>query len=176
MSQIRIDCDNRRHWGRMRIANTIRILGLGLQHVRAYSTRNGYHFYLNVDRTLTGPELVCIQALMGSDHKREALNFLRVHSGEYPGHDRSWNILFAEKWENGQRISSEHPDPEKAADIWMDYIEYLDTGDEDADGSVREAASAMEQDVKALSGELEARNWKFYHESMKEEGGGKDGN
>ena len=42
-----------------------------------------WHFEITLENTLTKMEIVALQAIMGSDHRREAMNFLRARSTQY---------------------------------------------------------------------------------------------
>jgi hypothetical protein len=57
-----------------------------------YKTVHGFHVYIWIMNTVSDTYLPFIQALMGSDWKRELLNFERILKAE-----SDWNVLFQEK-------------------------------------------------------------------------------
>lgn len=69
--------------------------------VRYDRTRRGFHVVIWLSESLTRAELVALQACLGSDARREALNLMRVRSMRVygcPPRDRArWNLLFEEK-------------------------------------------------------------------------------
>ena len=65
---------------------------IGFSKVSVYETNKGFHFYLDLEYSLHEWEILLIQALLGSDFKRETLNYFRVRNDE-----RHWNVLFKEK-------------------------------------------------------------------------------
>lgn len=66
-------------------------------------TRKGWHIIIVFDRELLPPEIIALQAILGSDLKREALNMTRwlgVRSkyNKLPKFwQNRWNLLFKEK-------------------------------------------------------------------------------
>ena len=73
-----------------------RICGFGVDSIEVERSASGLgrHFIIHVDCDLSPMETVCLQALMGSDLKRETLNFARVRSGVQ---DDRWNLLYDKK-------------------------------------------------------------------------------
>jgi hypothetical protein len=94
--EIKLDIDERRK-GVRRIRKVIELLGLKVKYWETYRTNGGWHHYIGVENRLSDLELCLIQALMGSDFKRECFNFLRIRSGKFAG--QSWNVLFKRKYE-----------------------------------------------------------------------------
>lgn len=59
--------------------------GLAIEVVKVSRSRNGNkHAYLKAGRSLTDLERVALQAILGSDRKREAMGFLRILNGIAP--------------------------------------------------------------------------------------------
>lgn len=71
-----------------RIYSIVDLLGLSVENYVIHESNSGYHIRITVLDELSDLELVIIQLLMGSDPKREALNYLRVRDNE-----PNWNIL-----------------------------------------------------------------------------------
>ncbi|RLF40497.1 MAG: hypothetical protein DRN12_05295 [Thermoplasmata archaeon] len=94
--ELRLDVDGKQK-GSKRIKKVIELLGLKVRYWEIYKTNNGWHHYIGVDNKLTDLEVVLVQALMGSDFKRECFNYLRVKSGKFSYDD--WNVLFKRKYE-----------------------------------------------------------------------------
>lgn len=77
-------------------------------HVFEYDlrkTKRGWHYRIYLKEHLHDMDIVCLQAIMNSDYKRECFNFNRVKKG-YP---KNWNVLFNEKIEfiSGKVLSRE---------------------------------------------------------------------
>lgn len=64
-------------------------LGLGLRLEETAETNRGYHLYFRTSVALTGIEVVALQAMLGSDWKREVFNY-RHNKNKV----RKWNVLF----------------------------------------------------------------------------------
>jgi hypothetical protein len=79
----------------------LRTIGLRPVWVRTDRTRRGWHVRIRLTRRLLPAETVALQALLGSDDRRECLNLMRVMSlaRQDPGpyFRRRWNLLFKEK-------------------------------------------------------------------------------
>lgn len=86
------------------LKNVSEILKLTYTKVQVFETKHGYHIYLHmkIPKQICDLYLPCIQSLMGSDYKREALNFTRVLAGE-----QNWNVLFKEKHKGRKIVSKE---------------------------------------------------------------------
>jgi hypothetical protein len=80
---------------------TSRILGLRPIFIRFDRTRRGWHIVIRLERRkgknggFTPLEKVALQAVFGSDVRRESLNLMRVLHGN--GKDKRWNILYSRK-------------------------------------------------------------------------------
>ena len=80
---------------------TLRTCQLRPQHVEYRRTRKGWHVVIRVRHALEPAEQVAVQAVLGSDRRREGLNLMRVLCMRRMGADRfwriRWNLLFARK-------------------------------------------------------------------------------
>ena len=76
-----------------------RALNLTVQLARWDRTANGWHVLIWVKEELEPTEIVALQAILGSDPRREAFNLMRVRSLEdVPEWWRGkWNVLFERK-------------------------------------------------------------------------------
>lgn len=97
MKTIKLDIDNKNLSIQQinRICNTKSMLGLDITDIRMTKTKNGFHIEMDLLNPINDFELVCIQALMNSDYKREIYNLLRVHSKRFK--KQKWNVLFIKK-------------------------------------------------------------------------------
>jgi hypothetical protein len=74
------------------------ILHIKPKLLRIDRTARGYHAIIIWDAELKPAEIVAIQAILGSDYKRELLNLARVRAvAEGPLADEFWNILYSHK-------------------------------------------------------------------------------
>jgi hypothetical protein len=71
----------------------LKYLGLRVVKVLVHDTVNGFHVRLVCDTQIDDIKTVLIQALLGSDYRRELCNLLKIERGS-----QHWNILFKEKW------------------------------------------------------------------------------
>lgn len=115
MIEIKLDFDEKltkRQWskhayfmGKVFARLNIKPLSVGVSN-----TRKGYHIRITINpkRDLSSTDLVCIQAILGSDQLREANNLVRVWNGR-----QDWNKLFVKKvsWSKskGKTVSRETP-------------------------------------------------------------------
>lgn len=100
MKQIKLDIDKYCISNQQvaRINKIITLLKLDILFVEVHRSQNKkYHIILHCANKITDYELVCIQALMGSDYKRECFNLLRVKSNKFK--KQSWNVLFLKKFQ-----------------------------------------------------------------------------
>jgi hypothetical protein len=58
-------------------------------------TARGWHVVIGLSISITPIETVALQAILGSDPRRESLNLMRVLYGG--GSDKRWNILYKRK-------------------------------------------------------------------------------
>lgn len=71
----------------------IKYLGLRIKKVTIHDTINGFHARLTCDNEIDDVKAAFIQALLGSDYRRELCNLLKIERG-----CKNWNLLFKEKW------------------------------------------------------------------------------
>lgn len=71
----------------------IKYLGLRVNKVKVHDTVNGFHVRLVCDNQVDPLKTVLLQALLGSDYRRELCNLLKIERGS-----KHWNILFKQKW------------------------------------------------------------------------------
>jgi hypothetical protein len=89
---IKLDIDGRPDWKRIdSVLMKLREMNCVLTNGEVYKSPHGWHIYIWTD-SITETYLPLVQVLLGSDWKRELLNFERVMKDE-PG----WNVLFQEK-------------------------------------------------------------------------------
>jgi hypothetical protein len=88
---------------------------LTVKGIFVFKSAHGWHIYIELEdnekfKELTIYDIVFFQAIIGSDFKREILNWMRAKSGM----GREWNILFVEKYDavNKKMISQEQYFPE----------------------------------------------------------------
>ena len=75
-----------------------RLCGLRIRWVRLDRTRRGWHMVCQLHAALEPLAIVAIQAILGSDYRRESLNLMRCLSGPRGKNQaRGWNILFRRK-------------------------------------------------------------------------------
>lgn len=72
-----------------------KLLGIRPVWIRMDRTVRGWHLIVEWSRRFRPIEIVCIQAVLGSDLKRETFNLARVFSGK--ARNRRWNLLFERK-------------------------------------------------------------------------------
>lgn len=82
-----------------RVQMVSRVLGFTLEYVRFDRTRHGYHMIVSCEGPRLKPvELVLVQALLGSDWKRETFNARRARTlSRHPFLWRKgprWNVLY----------------------------------------------------------------------------------
>jgi len=71
----------------------LKYLGLKVVKVKIHDTVNGFHARLTCDNQIDDVKAAFIQALLGSDYRREFCNLLRIERGSH-----NWNTLFRQKW------------------------------------------------------------------------------
>ena len=108
VDMIKLDIDKKRI-DYMRFESVMRVLkrhGIKVEWIKAYQTNKGYHVYIKIN-SIAEVYLYFVQLLLGSDWKRELLNFDRYLKG-VPTEEN--NILFSEKYEEGKKKSKERFD------------------------------------------------------------------
>lgn len=71
------------------------ITGIPLKFLDCKETTKGLHVKLLTTENISDTELVLLQALLGSDWKREVFNWQRVRQGAKMS---EWNFLFSKKY------------------------------------------------------------------------------
>lgn len=79
------------------IWSTLRLLDLVPLWVREDRTNKGVHVVLALRRAFKPVESLCLQAVLGSDPRREALNLYRVLRTPVGMGFRRWNVLYSYK-------------------------------------------------------------------------------
>lgn len=79
----------------------LRVVGLVPRWIRTDRTRRGWHVLIGLNQNLQPAEIVALQAILGSDDRREALNIMRVIAirkrDPGPFWRNRWNLLFSRK-------------------------------------------------------------------------------
>lgn len=89
-NELFIDIDSwQDHQTFLEISRMLRDQGTSFLVTREEPSKSGgdrYHLVVELDRDVTPLERICLQAILGSDRKREALSWLRLQSGatEHP--------------------------------------------------------------------------------------------
>jgi hypothetical protein len=91
-----VDIDTPRCPTLNRVRRVSRRLNIRPVFVRYDRTAKGWHIVTRWNRNFSNLELVALQAVLGSDWKREVFNLARVLSGKAERTNR-WNILFERK-------------------------------------------------------------------------------
>lgn len=82
-----------------RVFRLARVLGVGIVWIRLDRSHSGrWHLLVKWRARFSKLEMIAIQAILGSDFKREAFNLYRVRSGV---RSRRWNFLFESKLDLG---------------------------------------------------------------------------
>jgi len=71
----------------------LKYLGIKVVNVKIHHTVNGFHARLVCDNEIDDIKTIFIQALLGSDYRRELCNLLKIERGS-----KNWNTLFKQKW------------------------------------------------------------------------------
>lgn len=87
-----------------RIAWTLRAMSLRSDYVRCDRTRRGWHVTIAVPRRLSAHTVVCLQAILGSDPKRETFNLVRVRNlrNVPPFWRGRWNVFYTRHNREGE--------------------------------------------------------------------------
>jgi antitoxin (DNA-binding transcriptional repressor) of toxin-antitoxin stability system len=100
MARVKIDIDgNVPKDFAERLRWTMMTLGLRVDWWNIFRTRRGWHIEVAVKGRLNVARIVAIQAILGSDPRRETFNLARTAGWRYLDHyARSrWNVLFDRK-------------------------------------------------------------------------------
>lgn len=90
-------------WVEQRVKMIASICAITLEIKAIHKTEHGVHVILDAEwedkKSIEPAETVALQAILGSDFKREAFNLLRAHNlGDAPTFWRDrWNVLYSEK-------------------------------------------------------------------------------
>lgn len=90
-----LDYDTKKPFCFRHIAWVARRLRFRLNWVSYQRTVRGWHILVQCNRKFSPMETVALQAILGSDRKRETFNLCRILSGKIS--DNRWNLLFKEK-------------------------------------------------------------------------------
>lgn len=88
--------------------------------ITIYETTKGYHVYILLDRAVFLKDIMLLQALLGSDIKRERYNYSRYLNGRWE------NVLFARKSRLSGYVSTEQKTEETAGLENLFFSEYHD--------------------------------------------------
>lgn len=95
---IKLDYDKKVEWKRIRLIKEVFNLKIDFNKSKLCKTKKGFHVYLCVDNNNLKDEDICFfQLAMGSDFKRECLNWARLRDG-YLWQKQNWNVLFSKKF------------------------------------------------------------------------------
>lgn len=96
--QLLCDFDRRRAPTLRRLFALCHTLQIAPRSIRLDRTARGWHMLVELPRAFEPAALVAMQAILGSDHRRERLNLMRVLSRNRSRFARRrWNILFESK-------------------------------------------------------------------------------
>jgi hypothetical protein len=92
---LKIDVDHKKIF--KRTYDLIEYFGLKVVEVKKSPGKKGWHLKLKIERPITELEAILLQLMLGSDKKRETLNYIRWLKG---ADLKKWNILFDRKLSN----------------------------------------------------------------------------
>lgn len=105
LARLAIDIDRRvtacslTRWGKM-AGDVLAFLEIKPVSVEVRQTRRGLHLLFILAEPLASPlEVVAVQAILGSDNVREAMNLKRAQSATLPA---SWNLLYLAMRKDGK--------------------------------------------------------------------------
>lgn len=86
------DIDERVHW-------CLRVMGVRVEWWSVRKTRRGWHVEVELRGRLHPWKVVALQAILGSDYRRETFNLRRVWNwrGLDSAARKHWNVLFTRK-------------------------------------------------------------------------------
>jgi hypothetical protein len=96
---VMLDIDHRRQAPALdELYKVFHVLQITPEWIRQDKTRHGWHVVIKLPRRLHKLALVALQAILGSDPRRETLNLMRALSIGMTGFAAErWNILFERK-------------------------------------------------------------------------------
>lgn len=109
MALIKLDFD-KKELPMVRINYVFKLLRLRLRDVKIYKTRKGWHVKIEIKERIKSPiTLTLIQALMGSDYRRETFNMIRAYNLDKKkgAIKEAWNVLYYKKLVKGKIVSEE---------------------------------------------------------------------
>lgn len=96
--QVKGDCKNcllididRRNFSYRKLIDQLRTVGISPEYIRTDRTNRGWHVVIPIPNNMPPLEVICLQAILGSDRKREAMNYMRLKQGLFR------NLLFVPK-------------------------------------------------------------------------------
>lgn len=97
---LKLDIDNALNKHEMkRIATVLEMYsehtGNKISDIEVFSTRNGFHVYIYLQKLISNASIVALQAILGSDYRRETFNLLRITKNP---NNQYWNVLFNKKY------------------------------------------------------------------------------
>jgi hypothetical protein len=104
--ELKLDIDGNKknlHETLYRIRLSGKILERQWQSAKVYSTKRGWHVYLETGLDISNKEAILLQVLLNSDWIREAYNLKRL----WAGNTTNWNVLFDVKKDSNGKILSE---------------------------------------------------------------------
>lgn len=101
MTELRLDIDRKRAPSNKWLCERTSRVGLNVARIDRRRTANGWHVVVTVRERLSPAFTVAMQAVLGSDPKRELYNLFRVRQlRKVPKlwrHPDRWNVLFHRK-------------------------------------------------------------------------------
>lgn len=94
-----------------RIWHVSRTAGLTIEWIRFDRTQHGFHVVVQIQQRLEPWQVLALQAICGSDYRREALNWFRLSNmpANSDWHRRNWNILYERKiYEKANTANLDH--------------------------------------------------------------------
>jgi len=81
-----------------RIPRVARVVHIKPQWIRVDRTQHGWHVVIHWNRSLNNWSILALQAILGSDWRREAMNWDRLQAERKDRFSlKRWNILYEEK-------------------------------------------------------------------------------
>jgi hypothetical protein len=101
MPILKLDLDTKKvDWKRIREIKRMFGLEIDFKQSRWAKTKNGFHIYLSIKNVISEEGLCFFQLAMGSDHRRECMNWIRITIGT-KWQKENWNVLFSKKYAVG---------------------------------------------------------------------------
>jgi hypothetical protein len=110
-TEVKVDIDERKDACslaveiKMKLKMILEQAGIGLSLWKIMRTKRGWHLYFRTYSVASGLEPIMLQAILGSDWKRELFNYAKWKEGREMS---EWNVLYSEKWSlDGIKLSEE---------------------------------------------------------------------